>query len=42
MAPGEIFAVRAYAAVSDVVVKNVVEMPLDDRIKTFMGQEVYE
>lgn len=36
---GETLAVGAYAAASDVVVKNVVEMPLDNGVKRLTSQE---
>lgn len=36
---GEILTVGAYAAASDLVVKNVVEMPLDNGVKKLTSQE---
>lgn len=37
--PGEILTVGAYSAASDLVVKNVVEMPLDNGVKKLTSQE---
>lgn len=36
---GEILTVGAYAAASDFVVRNVVEMPLDNGVKKLTSQD---